>query len=334
MRRNSLELLCVREWHEEEFSLGTTENRQMESIVSINPFRCRVWSLHDRLECQITEESCRAEIASFMKHGQLIPVLGRPLRGDAAHDVELICGARRLFAARYVNMPLKVELRDLSDQEAIVAMDIENRLRMDVSPYERGMSYAQWLRDGYFGSQDDISRALRISASQVSRLLKMSKLPTVVVSAFHTPLDIREEWAIDIVDALSDPGRRAVILQRARAATRTQGRPAAREIYQQLLAAPGCGGKQRNRVHDEIVKDDSGRPLFRIRHQTNSLAVVLPLGEISDKTKRRICEVLKAILSGTGRASSTSYADTVHLVPGGEDVRFCPRRVDTASAAS
>src|SRR5688572_6279056 len=99
----------------------------MTSIHSVNPFRCRVWALHDRLEGEISEETCRAEIDSFSRHGQLVPVLGRPLQAGSSYDVELICGARRLFAARHLNLPLKVDLREMSDHDAIIAMDIENR---------------------------------------------------------------------------------------------------------------------------------------------------------------------------------------------------------------
>lgn len=81
--------------------------------------------------------------------------------------------ARLLFVARHLNAQLLVGKRPMSDLEAIVAIDIENPQRVDVSPYERGLSFAQWLRAGYFNSQDDIARALQISASQVSRLLRL-----------------------------------------------------------------------------------------------------------------------------------------------------------------
>src|SRR5262245_26075307 len=133
----------------------------MKTVVAVNPFDCRMWDLHDRLETQVTEESCKAEIESFSKHGQLIPVLGRPLTRDPTHKVELICGARRLFVARHINAPLLVDLREMSDREAIIAMDIENRQRADISAYERGLSYARWLRSGQFQSQDDLARQLR-----------------------------------------------------------------------------------------------------------------------------------------------------------------------------
>src|SRR6185437_1019895 len=117
----------------------------MSHITSVNPFRCRMWDLHDRLEYLILEDTCRAEIASFEKYGQLIATLGRPLRGDPDYDIELVCGARRLFVARHLNVDLLVEVREMTDQDAIIAMDMENRQRRDVSPYERGLSFARSL---------------------------------------------------------------------------------------------------------------------------------------------------------------------------------------------
>ena len=78
-------------------------------IIEVNPFRCRIWTMHDRIEEHITEESCADEIKSFAAHGQLIPALGRPIREDIGHDVEIICGARRLFVARHLNVPLRAQ---------------------------------------------------------------------------------------------------------------------------------------------------------------------------------------------------------------------------------
>src|SRR5688572_29010510 len=126
----------------------------MRSVVSVNPFRCTVWKYHERIEELITEAICAVEIESFAQHGQLVPVLGRQLPPNSDYDYELIYGARRLFVARHINKPLLVELRDISDKEAIVAMDMENSQRQEVSPYERGRSYARWLAVGHFDSQE------------------------------------------------------------------------------------------------------------------------------------------------------------------------------------
>ena len=95
----------------------------------------------------------------------------------------------------------------MSDREAIVALDMENRQRRDLSPYERGVSYQNWLRKGYFTSQEEIARSLGISAAQVSRLITLAMLPSVVVNAFNSGFDIRETWGIALYKAWSDRQR-------------------------------------------------------------------------------------------------------------------------------
>ena len=260
----------------------------MKSIVSIDPFRCRMWDLHDRLEQHIDEVTCRTEIESFLKHGQLVPTLGRELRGDSRHDVELIYGSRRLFVARHLNKPLLVELRALDDTQGIVAMDIENRHRLDISPYERGLSYLRWIRSGNFKSQDEIARALKISASQISRLLKLALLPTVVIAAFQSPTDICEAWALELAAALEDPQRRSPTCVRARSIAAMQTRPPAREIYRLLITAALPGRKIKTPRHDEIICDSDGKPLFRIRHRSNTIAFLVPICKVSAASMNRI----------------------------------------------
>lgn len=266
------------------------------SPVLVNPFRCRMWSLHDRFESEIDEKTCRAEIESFSVHGQFVPVLGRSLRDDPTHDVELVYGARRLFVARHLNKSLAVEMRDMTDREAIVAMDIENRQRADISPYERGVSYARWLRTGLFSSQEELARALNVSSSQVSRLSKMARLPAVIVNAFASPVQICEGWALDLIEAYDDPERRQRMVNTARALGNVVPRPLAREVYRQLRSATALGRKLKPITHDEVVKDRMGVPLFRIRHQTNSIAVLLPIEKTSAQTLETVRSTLRGIL--------------------------------------
>ena len=271
----------------------------MQSIISVSPFRCRMWSLHDRFEAHVREETCRAEIDSFSRHGQFVPVLGRYLRGDPSHDIELIYGARRLFVARHINKPLAVDVREITDREAIVAMDIENRQRKDMSPYERGVSYARWIRTGYFSSQDDIAHALKISSSQVSRLIKIARLPAVIVNAFASPIEIREGWGLDLIEALDDPERRQRTVSKARMLGEMHPRLPARDAYRQLLSASARGRKLKATSRDEVVKDSTGTPLFRIRQQSNSIALLLPIDKTSAQTLQSISSAIKHILQRT-----------------------------------
>lgn len=268
----------------------------MGSVVSVSPFRCRMWALHDRLEAAVDEHTCKAEIGSFLRYGQLVPALGRPLQGDPNHDVELIYGARRLFVAQHVNKPLAIELRQLTDMEAIIAMDIENRQRRDISPYEQGLCYARWLRGKHFNSQEEIAQALKISASQVSRLLRLARLPAVVIGAFETPLDICETWGLDLADAWDDPERRASLAEKARSIPKSESRASPKEIFSQLIANTAKGRPVKVTSRDEVVTDDRGRSLFRIRSRGKWVALLLPLNDVSSAVLQEIRENVTGVL--------------------------------------
>jgi len=265
-----------------------------------------MWSHHDRLDQHINEVTCRQEIESFVRHGQLVPVLGRPLKSDPEFDVELIYGARRLFVARHINRPILVELRDLSDREAIIAMDIENRHRLDISPYERGLSYARWLRAGYFQSQEEIARALKVSASQVSRVLQLARLPSAILNAFGNVQELCEGWGRDLTELLEDPVRREPTLRKARALAALVPRLPAREVYQRLMSASVQGRKPRCRTHDEVVKDRFGKPLFRIRQLHNTVAVLLPMDTLSAESLQRIRSAVGDVLQSARRREMES----------------------------
>jgi len=268
-------------------------------ILSVDPFCCRMWRLHDRAEEYVTEESCRHEIDSFLKHGQLVPVVGRRLPPGDSHEVELIFGARRLFVARHLNLPIRVEIREMNDREAVALMDIENRLRQDISPYERGSSYASWLRDGLFTSQEDIASALKISASQVSRLLKIARLPAVISAAFESPAQICEGWGLELAVALKAPQARERIVQKAREIALLSPRPPASEVYRRLLSAAAVGRTLPKKTHDQVIRGDDGAPLLRIRYARTSVALLLPLQRVSAKSMREICDAVCSLLRGT-----------------------------------
>jgi ParB family chromosome partitioning protein len=267
------------------------------ATICVDPFRCRVWALHDRLEECLTEKMCANEIKSIQAHGQLLPALGRPLSGDQDYDVELIYGARRLFVARHLKQKLLIEVREMTDREAIIAMDAENRHRTDISPYERGLSYRRWLSSGYFGSQGEIARELNVPPCRISRLLKLAQLPAVIVSAFGNAANIREEWGLELADVLEDPQNRASAIRAARTiAARPHDLPRPREVFKHLLTAAGCRTKLKARSRDEVVSGERGAVLFRIRQQRDTIAVLLPISNVSEESMSEIRRSLMEIV--------------------------------------
>jgi ParB family chromosome partitioning protein len=305
-----------------------------KSIVWVNAMRCRMWEKHDRLEEAVSESSCKEEIESVRAHGQIVPALARRIQGTPGYDLELIYGSRRLFIARYLNVPLLVEIRPLSDLEAAVCMDIENRHRKDISAYERGVSYERWLRAGLFRNQDELARSLKVSASQVSRLLKLARIPSVVVSAFDCPTQICETWADDLWAAWNDPQRRRVIVARARNIASEAERPSAKVVFERLtekLARERLG--KRSGASDarsvEVVCADNGGALFRVQYLRKVVTLSIPSNMLSrdslSKLKKSLADMLQ---SATNRSTSDATEDIMPREPARPQIYEAIRQQD------
>lgn len=251
-------------------------------IRLVSPGSCRLWDLHDRLGEHISEQTCSSLIQSIQLHGQKHPVLARKIADPDGYEFELIYGARRLFAARQLGIKLLLDVREIDDVAGLVEMDIENRVRADITPYERGLSYRRWLNSGYFATQTDIAKALGVSESRISKLLRYAELPAAIVGAFDEVGDIREDWAGALAKACRDPDTRQLILRRARSCTRS-GQPvksSPHSIYHSLIRGERPRALQRE-GRSEVVKDASGTPMFRIVFRANSVHLVIPKERIT-----------------------------------------------------
>jgi ParB family chromosome partitioning protein len=253
-----------------------------------------VWASHDRPEEELTEANCRAEMEHIRKYGQAVPVIGRPVPDDPNWKAEIICGARRLFIARQLGIPLRVELRQLSDREAFAVMDGENRLRKDLSHYARGLSYASALRDKLFKSQRELAQSLGISVAQVTRCLKLAKLPAIVVDAFPKSSDIREGWGIALYDACASERVKAALIARARRLAEMQPRLAPEIVYRKLIRGLRPRGV---RVPDEVIRDPrTHKPVCRIRERPGTLWLGFPKGVVDRGKRARILELAQRII--------------------------------------
>ena len=115
------ELLCVPE------TSGTTEiELGLISAFENHPFRV------------VDDEKMEELVESIRQQGILSPVLVRP---DDEGGYEMISGHRRLHAAKIVGLKkIPAIVRELTDDEAVIAMVNANFQREEILPSERGFS--------------------------------------------------------------------------------------------------------------------------------------------------------------------------------------------------
>jgi len=254
--------------------------------------------MHARLDEQLSTKYCVEEIESIKAHGQRVPLLGRPVRDDRNVEVEVICGARRLFAAQQLGIDVLVDVRDLDDREAIIATHIDG-LRKDLSPYERGLAYKHWLGAGHFSSQEEMASVLNVSQAGISRAIQLANLPSVVVSALGDVASIPESWGAKLTEVLRQ--RRDPVIRAARAIAGNRGGMRPQQVYTRLLAAaaPTAPGtrKAESGARDEVVCTADGSPLYRIAYRRAETALVLPANITSQSTLAAIQDAVTKILT-------------------------------------
>lgn len=252
------------------------------AIEQVEPADCTLWQFHQRSGEELSEGSCKDLIASMQRHGQRLPALGRRPDTETGVGIELIYGGRRLFAADRLGIKLLVDVRSLDDRAAIIEMELENRLRTDITPYERGMSYRHWLNAGVFASQTELAREIGVSEAQVSKLLRYAELPAAVVGAFDSVRSIREEWAVALAKLCGDPHRRPGLVRRARYFARS-GQPLAPEmVFRRLVSDDSLRGRVTEEKGDEVIRSASGRPIYRIAVRASTIHFILPRTVLSE----------------------------------------------------
>jgi len=120
-----------------------------------------------------TEESLEELAETIKSNGVLEPLIVRPSAIEGKFEV--VCGLRRLKAAEKVGLDaVPCIIRQMSDQEAMEAMLIENVQRKELSDYEVG----KWLKEALqrfpevYPKLDVLARKLGYrDPSQVSRLI-------------------------------------------------------------------------------------------------------------------------------------------------------------------
>ncbi len=111
--------------------------------------------------------------ASITKVGLLQPLV---VRGNDDEGYEVICGERRLRAAKLVEglHELECSVRVLTDADVEELQAIENVQRKDLLPLEEAESYAALLRRGY--STETLAARVSKSASHVSARVRLLAL--------------------------------------------------------------------------------------------------------------------------------------------------------------
>ncbi|MDQ3060001.1 MAG: ParB/RepB/Spo0J family partition protein [Pseudomonadota bacterium] len=179
-------------------------------------------------------EALKADIES--QGGNVQPIKIRPLPGEQA-KYEIVFGHRRHQACLELKLDVLAIVEDINDKTLFIEMDRENRQRKDLRPFEVGAMYAKALDQGLFTSARKLAEEVGIDQSQLNKALALARLPSDVIEAFVSPLDLQYRWASDLVGALQkDPDD---VLATAKAIQSEEPRPKSADVYRRLIETRG-----------------------------------------------------------------------------------------------
>jgi ParB family chromosome partitioning protein len=150
---------------------------------------------------------------AIREHGQINPILVRP-HPEVAGRFQVAFGHRRLRAVASLGRPIKAVVRDLTDEQLVIAQGQENHERKDLSYIEKAR-FAHRLEQRF--SRATIMAALSIYKSDLSNMLSVvSKIPEDIVDAIGPAPGIGRRGWIEFAEhfvkgKIGDAVRKAVL---------------------------------------------------------------------------------------------------------------------------
>jgi ParB family chromosome partitioning protein len=178
-------------------------------IVELDPTSIDASFVRDRMESSDEQNAAFREM--IQQHGQAVPILVRPKPGDP-NRFEVAFGHRRLRAARELAIKVRAVVRDLTDEQLVVAQGQENSGRTDLTFIERAR-FAANLEDRKF-SREVIMASLSVDKAALSRLITVARrVPPEIIDAIGpAPAFGRVRWQ-ELTDLLDQDGNRKRALE-------------------------------------------------------------------------------------------------------------------------
>ncbi|CDZ41715.1 Plasmid partitioning protein RepB [Neorhizobium galegae bv. officinalis] len=163
-----------------------------ETVVELDPAIIDGSFVRDRLE---DDEADFDELLSAIRdRGQDTPILVRP-HPSATGRYMVVFGHRRLRAAKALERKVRTVVKDLKDQDHLVAQGQENSARANLSFIEKAMFATEIARRQFDGDNAIVLSALSIDRATLSKMLAVSTIPKVVLDAVGAAKGIgRDRW--------------------------------------------------------------------------------------------------------------------------------------------
>lgn len=248
------------------------------------------WANRHELSFEDAEfKALKEDIAS--QGGNVQPIKVRPLKGEQG-KYEIVFGHRRHQACFELGLEVLTIIEELDEKHLFIEMDRENRQRKDLRPYELGSMYAKALDEGLFSSVRKLAEEVGFDQSQLGKALSLARLPTDVLKAFESPLDLQYRWVADLVRSIqTDPDQ---VLSIAKAIQKESPRPSSADVFKRITLIRGTVPHVTAKDEDlQGVGDQKGVIAFNLKKRS----VKINLSNIDPARFAEIRVAIKKLLS-------------------------------------
>lgn len=221
--------------------------------------------VRDRLE-DLNDKGFEDFKASLAEDGQQVPILVRP-HPDREGRYQAAYGHRRVAALRALGLPAKAVVRELTNEELIVAQGKENSDRRDLSFIERAL-FAARLEDLGF-ARTAITAALSLQKGNLSTMISVAKsIPEeLIVAVGPAPKIGRPRWEgfAELVKQGDDKWR---LLIREPSFSECDSDARFEHVFKALQRRPA-------KTSDQVVKTTDGQQVARVEQAKDRLRLTI-----------------------------------------------------------
>ncbi|WP_114947597.1 plasmid partitioning protein RepB [Microvirga calopogonii] len=172
-----------------------------QAIVELDPDVIEGSFVRDRMDG--SDAAHESLVDAIRARGQQVPILVRPHPSKPGH-YQVAYGHRRLRAVTQLGIKVRAVVKEMSDDELVVAQGQENNARLDLTFIEQAMFAFRLEQRGF--SRSTITEALSIDKSNLAKLISVpNKIPHGVINAIgHAPGIGRGRW-LELTDLFQVP---------------------------------------------------------------------------------------------------------------------------------
>lgn len=232
---------------------------------------------------------------SIRTHGQDTPIRVRPAAAGSGKEYEIVEGHRRHAAILELDAETqggflilaRLDAKAAESKDLVLKMYRENAERADLSAYETGTMFAQWLSAEIFPTQRAIGEAIGQSEQNIGKYIAVAALPDYILLAFRDPREIAVRWSTALSNACRDHGTE-IERQAAELATRSPA-PSASAVFEELTdavaAARAAARRSRGAGRGSESVKEGNKTLFELSASEGRYGI--RLGKHIDKKLRK-----------------------------------------------